>query len=369
MSAILKSSTEPDKSVQALPSLRVLTSHIHLQDNQYITCLWSSVKQHGVDVDLLRLTQIIAQKIIGGQKMADVIHLHWVQKFCPLAHKKTPQAFLSTLKYLVGFIFLKLQGYKFVWTVHNTFSHDPKLPSIEYGFRWILSRICNDIIVMSEYGKQEFIQMFGRSQHIHIIPHGNYIGAYPNRISRSEARQKLGIAPDQKVFLHLGQLKPYKGINQLLVAFSQIRESDAVLLIAGSCKDDQLAEEIQQAARSDSRVLLKLEFIPDEDIQLYMNACDWVVLPYQKILNSGSALLALSFSRPVIVPQKGALTELIEDSKQGFCYAEDGDLAKSIDRALNTPVEQWKEMCAQAFTLAEQLDWSRIGTLVYHVYQ
>jgi hypothetical protein len=35
-----------------------------------------------------------------------------------------------------------------------------------------------------------------------------------------------------------------------------------------------------------------------------------VVLPYREILNSGTALLSLSFDRPVMMPRRGAGTEL-----------------------------------------------------------
>src|SRR5690606_39862414 len=50
--------------------------------------------------------------------------------------------------------------------------------------------------------------------------------------------------------------------------------------------------------------------IPDERIQVFLNAADLVVLPYTEILNSGSALLPLSFRRPLLVPERGSMAEL-----------------------------------------------------------
>lgn len=352
------------EKVSHTTSIKVLTPNVSLGDNQYLTCLWSAVKPYGVEVDSFNTLQLGDK-----QNTADVIHLHWIQRFCPIASQKSFNALLKTLKYLCGFALLKLRGYQLVWTVHNTLSHDSQAPRFEYSFRWLLSRLTSDIVVMSEYGKQEFTRIYGRTNRIHIVPHGNYIGTYPNQISRTDARQRLAIAPHQKVLLHLGQIKPYKGIDHLLAAFHQIDDPDVVLLIAGACRDTTLATAIQQATQADDRIRLRLEFISDEDIQLYMNACDWVVLPYQKILNSGSALLALSFSRPVIVPQKGALTELIQDNEQGICYTNDDDLAEAIDRALATPSEQWQQLCVNAYKLALKFDWHPIGAKLYQVYQ
>lgn len=362
-------STVHDRAQTAEPlggtaSIKVLTPKISLGDNQYLTCLWSAVKPYGVEVESFDNLQFRVNRPV-----ADVIHLHWIQRFCPIASQKSFNAFFRTLKALVGFAVLKLQGYQLVWTVHNTLSHDSQAPRLEYVFRWLLGHLCSDIIVMSEYGKQEFTRLCGRKNGVHVVPHGNYIGTYPNQVSREDARQQLGLAPHQKVLLHLGQIKPYKGIDQLLIAFQQIKHPDVVLLIAGVCRDQTLVTAIQQAAQADPRMRLHLEFINDDDIQVYMNACDWVVLPYQKILNSGSALLALSFRRPVIVPQKGALTELIRDGEQGLCYVNDDDLAEAIDRALAMPFDRWQQLCTNAYQLAQTFDWPSIGATLYQIYQ
>ncbi|MBW4691503.1 MAG: glycosyltransferase family 4 protein [Lyngbya sp. HA4199-MV5] len=363
------SSTVNDRAQTSEPvsdtaRIKVLTPKISLSDNQYLTCLWSAVKPYGVEIESFDRVQFWVDRPV-----ADVIHLHWIQRFCPIAAEKSFNAFFRTLKALFGFAVLKLQGYQLVWTVHNTLSHDSQAPRFEYSFRWVLAHLCSDIIVMSEYSKQEFTRLYGRTKRIHIVPHGNYIGTYPNQIGREVARQQLGLAPQQKVLLHLGQIKPYKGIDRLLAAFQQSNHPDVVLLIAGACRDQALTAAMQQAAQADPRLLLRLEFIDDDDIQVYMNACDWVVLPYQKILNSGSALLALSFSRPVIVPQKGALTELIQDGEQGICYANDADLTEAIDQALAMPSEQWQQMCLNAYKLADKFDWQAIGATLYQLYQ
>ncbi|MDJ0633596.1 MAG: glycosyltransferase [Xenococcaceae cyanobacterium MO_188.B29] len=357
----------PLVSSDSQTKIRVLTPRVHTKENKYLTCLWSSLKDYDVEIEAFQVNCFFSE-LIAARHRNKIIHLHWVRVLCYLdvgSKYKTLSSFLRTIRNL---IVLKLFGNKIVWTIHNTHSHENNFPIIEYILRWLLSRLSNDVLVMSEYSRQEFKRMYGRTKRVHIIPHGNYIGSYPNQISRKDARLNLGIALEQKVLLYFGMVRHYKGINHLLAAFNQLKDSNVVLLIAGIPYDSDLCAEIEQAAQRDSRIRLRLQFIPDEDIQIYMNACDWVVLPYQKILNSGSVLLALSFARPVIVPQRGAITELISDSEQGYCYEKDYDLLATINQALNTTDKKWEQMSIQAYALAQKYDWSKIGYQLYQVY-
>ncbi|MBE9046265.1 glycosyltransferase family 4 protein [Pleurocapsales cyanobacterium LEGE 10410] len=349
-------------------TVKVLTPPVYPLENNYITCLWSSVRSYGVEIEEIELPAIV-NRLKTNQKTGDVFHLHWIDRYYSFAPNRIAQSLWSTLKNLRHLFWLKSQGYQLVWTVHNTFSHNCNTPLLERSFRWILSCLCNDVIVMGEHSRREFAQMYGRTHRVHIVPHGNYIGAYPNQICRTEARQRLGIAPHKTVLLHFGKIKPYKGIKQLIVAFNKLEDPEAVLLIAGLCRDRQFLTEIEQAIAADPRIILRPYFIEDEDVQVYMNTADWVTLPYQKILNSGTALLALSFGRPVIVPRQGSLTELITDGEHGFCYSRDDELVAALNRALATPPECWQQMCAQAYAQAQEYDWKDIGAQLYQIYQ
>lgn len=358
-----------DRVSNSTSEIRVLTPTIPSEKNKYLPSLWASVQSFGVEVSEIDLSALVEQQLKTSQKLADVIHLHWVQGCYRFSPQRKVASLQFTLKNLCYLLFLKWRGYQLVWTVHNTLSHGSSAPWLEYSFRWLLSRLCSDIIVMSEYGRQEFAQLYGRTKRVHLIPHGNYIGAYPNRICRTIARQQLGIAPNQTVLLYFGKIQPYKGLNHLIATFSQLKDPDVVLIIAGLCREPELRAEFQQASQLDPRIRLHLEFIPDEEIQVYMNACDWVILPFQNILNSGSVLLALSYGRPVLVPHRGALTELIADGQHGFCYSHDGELAATLMQAVATPPVRWQQMCAGAYALAQQHDWSKIGAQLYQIYQ
>ncbi|NJO52299.1 MAG: glycosyltransferase family 4 protein, partial [Leptolyngbyaceae cyanobacterium RM2_2_4] len=252
--------------MQNSPSkIRVLTPQVEIQGNKYLSCLWMAVQKFAVEVDTFStdkdnkydLTQVRA-----GRKIGNIIHIHWINGFCNFKDysgniwiSRVGTLFLS-LKNLLALSLLKLKGYKIVWTIHNSISHGSKVMLRERLFRRGLSSLCSDILVMSEYSRQQFSQIYGRTHRVHIVPHGNYIGAYPNEISLADARNKLDIPVDAKVFLHIGLIRGYKGINDLIDAFKQIDDNNCFLLIAGACLDADLRQEIELAAKNDDRVRL-----------------------------------------------------------------------------------------------------------------
>ena len=66
-------------------------------------------------------------------------------------------------------------------------------------------------------------------------------------------------------------------------------------------------------AEDDSKISLHLQFVPDDQVHQFFSGVDAVVLPFTDVLTSGSAILALSFGKPVIAPALGCLPELITD--------------------------------------------------------
>lgn len=349
------------------PTIHVLTPNTYLSNNHYMSCLWSSLDDFNVTVDRYRLDRRYC-KIKSDFFTGKVIHLHWIKEFCKFDFDNRAKTIRAVLGAMRNLLLIKRRGNKVVWTVHNTFMHENRFVAIEYLLRYFLSKICDDIIVMSDYSRAEFLRMYGRSHRIHNIPIGNYIGVYPKTVSKVQARERLKLSLDSKVFLYVGRVQQYKGISNLLRSFRAIDDPKATLVIAGVCKDFELETEISEAILADSRIIAHLGFIEDTEIQYYLNACDWVVLPFKKILNSASVLLALSFQKPVIVPQKGAITEIVSNSVQGYCYEEDSELVRALTRAVATPQNKWKNMCDEAYKLAQTYDWESIGRKLHQVY-
>jgi len=142
-------------------------------------------------------------------------------------------------------------------------------------------------------------------------------------------------------------------------AFREVQGEDILLCVAGKPNSPKLAEQIAREASQDNRVVLNFKFIAAKDVSTYLSAADMVVLPYREVLNSGSALLALSCSRPVLVPQLGAMGELKAEFSDRWVRTFSGELdgpklESALDWAMNT--------ARPAVTpMPEKYNWDRIG--------
>ena len=75
---------------------------------------------------------------------------------------------------------------------------------------------------------------------------------------------------------------------------------------------------------------MRFKHIGDDDLQKYFRASDLAVFPYKDILNSGSAMMALSFDVPVLVPGIGSMPELREQVGRDWVMTYQGDLSPSV---------------------------------------
>jgi beta-1,4-mannosyltransferase len=64
---------------------------------------------------------------------------------------------------------------------------------------------------------------------------------------------------------------------------------------------------------SESNIKFIPRFINEREMHYYLSVIDVIALPFKKITNSGSALLALSFNKPIIAPLLGAIIDLKRD--------------------------------------------------------
>jgi len=240
----------------------------------------------------------------------DVWHIHWPQRHS--AQRSLVKAFASTAVLALLVVAARLRRIKVVWTIHNLRAHDQPHPKLECAFmRWFVRRI-DGVVALSAGGLAQARRQFPMLERTSsaVIPHGHYVGTYPNAIAPHEARKMLGLEADVTVLLFAGRIHGYKNVPALIGAFRDVSDPDVVLVIAGPPMTPALRREIEAAADGDPRVRVHLEDVPDDRLQVYLNAADAVVYPYRDVLNSSSALLALSFFRPVLVPHVGALPEL-----------------------------------------------------------
>ena len=290
----------------------------------------------------------------------DVWHLHWPQHVFYTRSRLKVLAKLAVLVVLVHW--RRARGTKLVWTVHNLRSHDGLHPELESRFMtWLVGRL-DGAIVLSERGAHRVAARFPRlsGDRVAVIEHGHYLDAYPSTLQREEARAALGLRDDEVCVAFVGRIAPYKGVPDLVRQFRSLAGEQLRLVVAGQPSSAAERSRVEEAASGDPRIGLYLHPVGDCDLQRFLRAADLVALPYRDVFNSGSALLALSFLRPVLVPNAGALAELQERFGAGWVRIYHGELtAAALRHALSVPRP---DEAALRQRLQQELDWRGIGT-------
>jgi glycosyltransferase involved in cell wall biosynthesis len=198
------------------------------------------------------------------------------------------------------------------------------------------------MFVHTEKMKRELIEDYdAQAARITVIPFG-INNAVPNTdLTPGEAKKRLGLRDDEKAILFFGRITPYKGLEYLVDAFKQIlaRRTDYRLIIAGRPAIESAGywANIQESVREETQrgqVLVRADFIPDEETEVYFKAADVLVLPYRDIYQSGVLFLGHSFGLPVLAADVGSLGDEIVEGKTGYVFkSEDSvDLKKAIER-------------------------------------
>ena len=279
---------------------------------------------------LLRVSLYYAKLILYAATATPVIfHILWNNKF---------ESFDRT----VLMAYYKILGKSTVLTVHNVNAgkRDSKDTLLNRLTLRIQYRLADHIFVHTERMKVELCDDYDVPEvRVTVIPFG-INNAVPNTsLTPHEAKHRLGIEYGEKTILFFGNIAPYKGLEYLTAAFRQIvaRRGGYRLIIVGRPKNcERYWATIQEAIREEvqeGRVLLRSDYIPDDETEIYFKAADVVVLPYRYIYQSGVLFLGHSFGLPVIAADVGCLRDDIIDGKTGFVFRPDDpvDLARIIE--------------------------------------
>lgn len=271
----------------------------------------------------------------GAQTDSQIFHILWLNKYV---------YFDRTLLNL----YYKILGKKLIFTAHNVNGeardgNDTLVNRLSLKFMY---RIVDHIFVHTERMKQQLIDDFDvHKSRVTVIPFGinNYVPT--SQITCGEAREKLHLESKHKVVLFFGQIAPYKGLDCLILALKRLNtlHDDIRLIIAGGIKEgwDQYWNTIQGMVDThelSKYIVRRIEFIPDEEAEIYFKAADVLILPYRNIYQTGVLFLGYNFGLPGITTDVGSLSEDVVEGETGFvCKPENPeDLARKIDMYFNS---------------------------------
>lgn len=334
-----------------------------LEANPYCELLYTHIESLGVPV--IKGADFTSRWLIQNRHRVKVLHFHWI------AHRYQHWrggifSFFTLIGFIGRLVLALLLRYRIVWTMHNYLPHETLNRVVDYLARLLMINLAR-VIVHCGPARNLIVNKVVNKKRISVIPHGNYISVYRNDIGKSEARERLGLPPEAKVFLGFGLIRGYKGTERLIQDFVGLNLSDVYLLVAGQPYGSAEEEMIKKLGRmSPANIHFHLGFIPCEEVQYFFKAADVAVFPFERILTSGSVILSLSFARPVVVPRLGCMREF-EGSGAAILY--DNEDPEGLSRALREALQLDLDLASKAaFSLANDLDWTRIAQRHIEVY-
>jgi D-inositol-3-phosphate glycosyltransferase len=286
-----------------------------------------------IDAGLLqKMTRVLIYYLrlifYAARAKPEIFHLLWNNKF-------------ETFDRTALMLYYKLLGKKIVFTAHNVNAAERDAQdswlnrmTLKFQYRW-----CDHILVHTEKMKDELIVGFDVSANrVSVIPYGINNMVPNSGMTVLEARKKLGLNGRDKALLFFGNIAAYKGLEFLVEAFEIVAKSDKDLrlIIAGMPKGAEdywrgLLERIHRSAARD-KMILKIEYVPDAETEIYFKAADVLVLPYTRIFQSGVLFLGYSFGLPALAADVGSLKQEIIEGRTGFVFpaANPTELARTI---------------------------------------
>jgi glycosyltransferase involved in cell wall biosynthesis len=329
--------TRAARHVRWIDGSWVLAYYPVARTNPFQSLLYSRATAFGViPVGMVRADDLAALPCAIGMGTGAVLHLHWlagITRDAGTAVEATDKVdeFIGRLRAI------QQQGVRVLWTVHNRLPHGYRYHAVEVDFRSRLAELADVVHVMEATTAADVADLYelpeGRT---FVVPHPSYVDVYPASRDRDAARFTMGFGPDDVVVGMIGSIQPYKGVDELIEAVSDpaLASGRLRIVVAGMPGRDDDSVALAQRLRRCHLVTSVPRRIDDRDLASIASALDAMVLPYRASLNSGAAMLALSFGLPVIAPRIGAFRSLAE---RGFCLAYDpgdpGGLADALREA------------------------------------
>lgn len=307
------------RAVGTDPSPHLLGYTAVARVNPFQALLYRSFPQKGVAVaPILNGFDFAALPQFHRLSASQTVHFHWINWVIGEA-KDAAQAGIKARGFLGRVDQFRERGGKVVWTAHNVYPHDARFIDEELTLQQGLADRADAVHVMADATVSAMDGLLDvEPGKLVVAPHPSYVGAYEDFVSRAEARAALGIDGDEIVFVLFGALKAYKGLHVLLDGFQELcrrdRSTPYRLIVAGHPDEDPDVRRFVARCAADPQVLIEPHRIPGTKAQYYLRAADAGLVTYTRSLNSGAALLYLSFDLPVLATDTPVFREALPGS-------------------------------------------------------
>jgi glycosyltransferase involved in cell wall biosynthesis len=293
----------------------------------------------------------------------DVIHIQWL----PL---------LSRIDWELRIVdHLRQSGFIVIYTVHNYLPHE-LLPHHHQRYRRLYTSV-DHLIVHTRADWESLTRDPGVSREkISVIPQGPAFSEQV-RYDQDQARTELGLEREDFVFLMLGVIRPYKGIEETICALADVVRTypRCKLVVAGQALDKGYLRRLQALASElgvGSHVQWCTRYIHSSKIGLFHAAANVVLFPYRQISQSGAFLTAAALGKCTLTTKVGGLAEIVQDGVTGVQVAscETATLADGLQRCIKLSPDERARMGDVLQTYVRHCcNWNLIAKRTVNTYQ
>jgi len=240
-------------------------------------------------------------------------------------------------KELISLSLLKLFRIRTIAIIHDVESF--ATPGTHRLRKFILSKLTDVLVVHNSFSAEKVLDIDPQlNEKLTIIPHGNFHNLFVEPVAKDVARKKMNLSSDIRYILFFGQIKKVKGLDVAITALKDLPENIHMIIAGKPWKEnfstyDKLINELDL----ESRTTKMIRFIDDDERDILFSAADILVLPYNKIFQSGVMLMAMSARIPIVASDLEPMKTLIKTNETGFLFETGNadDLASVINKIIN----------------------------------
>ncbi len=347
--------------------------------NSYQAHLYATSAAQGAEVRGLAALSLDDDTMVTGLAAARwVFHQHWLHEVYrrhgddEAAGQQALRRHFSLLRALKGF------NCTLLWTLHNLVDHDASDVQQRLSQQAVQSMVglADQILVHDESAIVALSAQAGCdvSPKCSVLAHPLYddllllppswpaelkdLDLLPGPVLASTLSSGTPLNPvvesGKRLAVMVGRMRPYKGGRELVAALDTLASRHAVdgllVVMAGQLADDSLREAVVALEdRCPGLVVLVPRRLTDAELAGLVSRADLVVMPYRRVLTSGTYFLATTFGKPSLAPRSGMFNHLIDHGHDGLLY--DGSvsgLAAALEEALGLSPERLVDMGARA---------------------
>jgi glycosyltransferase involved in cell wall biosynthesis len=309
-----------------------------------------------INLLLLPLTPLVMR--LQGYR---VLHIHWLFQFKLHWQVSRKWKYLMRQWFTFWIFIVKLFNIKIIWTVHELVPHEQVFDNDLLAAELLLIN-CSSLIALNKHSL-EYLKLKNGENKVVLIPEGPLI--MPTTIDKIEFRNLLNVAPTKRLIVLVGYLQPYKGVTALLEGAYSL-PSTLAIRIAGRA-DGQYQKKLES-------ILLKLKSqnididiafgsLTNDEYGGYLNAADFICVPFNQINNSGSINSALCAGVPVLIPNISSLNWVPSGARLDIPNKPEGNLNfKKLFQSLEQmSVSEHVAMRTAALNWASTLSWQEVA--------